>query len=227
MTNNSVYQYIADVRSAFKILANDDLLSDRYIASELIKTNLKLVNQQLNKRIGWNSPNLFTTLPCIPMKEVSITECCDVSIDCTISRSVNPLPAIADSKFSLVVQGVWSVDKRFRYKETSANRYANYLSLNKKNKNERFFWILDNYLYLSDPMIDIVAISAFFPEPIDPVIFSCDQPNNYCPPNPLELEFKTLPFLKDDIVNITYKKILETYKRSIPDQEPDNIDDNK
>lgn len=163
---------------------------------------------------------MFTTLPCIPMMEVPLVECCDISSECNISRSVQKLPSIADSKFSLVVQGVWSVDKRARYKETTANRYANYLELTLKNFNEKFFWILNDYLYVTDPSLEAVSLAAFFAEPIDASQYACDAKDRICPMNPLDLEFKTLPFLKDDIVTIVYKKLLETFLRVHPDAYP-------
>ena len=217
---NTLRQYVSDVRSAFKQHSPDVDLSDRQIANELVRTNLKLVNQSLNKRIGWNSPNLFTALPCIPMMEVPLVECCDISSECNIARSVKKLPSIADSKFSLVVQGVWSVNKRAKYKEINPDRYSNYLDLALKNPNEKFFWVLDNYLYITDPSLEMASMSAFFAEPMDFTQYSCDAKERACPTNPLDMDFKTLPFLKDDIVTITYKKLLETFLRVKADAYP-------
>lgn len=213
-------QYVSDVRSAFKKHSDDVDLSDRFIASELIKTNLKLVTQALDKRVGWNSPNLFTTLPCIPLEEVPLTECCNIVTDCKVARSVNKLPSIVDSKFSLAIQGVWSVDKKMKYKETTPDRYSNYLDLPQKNKNEKFFWTLNDYLYISDPLLEMASLSAFFTDPVDPAQYSCDAEEGICPANPLDLEFKTLSNKGDDISTIVYKKILETFQRSKNDGHP-------
>lgn len=213
-------QFVSDVRGAFKKHSDDVDLSDRFIASELMKTNLKLVNQSLNKRVGWNSPNLFTTLSCIPMEEVPLAECCSIVTDCKVARSIEKLPSIADSKFAQVIQGVWSIDKKMKYKETSPDRYSNYLDLPNKNKNEKFFWTLNDYLYVSDPNLEMVSMAAFFTGPVDAAQYSCDADDGICPTNPLDMEFKTLPFIEDDIATIVYKKLLETSQRSKSDSFP-------
>lgn len=213
-------QFVSDIRGAFKRHSDDVDFSDRFIASELIKLNLVLVNQSLNKRVGWNSPNLFTTLPCIPMEEVPLAECCNIVTDCKVARSKEKLPSIADSKFAQVIQGVWSIDKRTKYKETSPDRYSNYLDLPNKNKNEKFFWTLNDYLYVSDPNLEVVSLSAFFTEPVDAAQYSCNPDDKVCPTNPLDLEFKTLPFIENTITTMMYKQLLETSLRAKPDAFP-------
>jgi hypothetical protein len=154
------------------------------------------------------------------MMEVPLADCCDVGSECNIARSVKKLPSIADSKFSLVVQGVWSIDKRAKYKEINPDRYSNYMDLALKNKNEKFFWVLSDYLYVTDPSLEMVSMSAFFAEPMDPSQYACDAKDRICPTNPMDLEFKTLPFLKDDIVTMVYKKLLETFLRVHSDAFP-------
>lgn len=223
----TIRDYVSDVRSSFKLVSNDDLISDRYIANELMRTNVKLVMQQLKKRSGLNSPTLFTTLKCIELEEVPLSECCEYQGECTVSKSKRRLPRIVSAKNNLVVQGVWSPDKRYQYKETNPNRYANYLKLGYK-KESKFFWMQDGYLYISDPMIQYITISAFFWDPVDPVLHDCTASNTtVCPSNPLDLEFKTIPEIGDDVISIVYQKILTTYKQSSQDPQDDDVAESK
>jgi len=213
---------VSGIRSSLKLVSSDDIITDRVIANALMDTNIKFVIQRADKRQGWASPNLFTSLGCLKMEQANLVDCCDYNGDCKISRSVEELPQIVECKYNMLVEGVWGVDKKVRFKEATANRYANSLNLD-LNKPGNFFWIMNNHLYVSSPDIERVAISAFFFAPIDPDIFSCGTKPK-CSPNPLDLPFKTLPAIIDDVVRQVKKDLMETYGRSIPDQQEDDKD---
>ena len=222
MEDLTLRQLVSQVRSMNKLISGDNVLTDRTVAQEINSVNVKYVLQKYDNREALTSPSLFTTLPCIPMVKVDIVECCDVQTNCKIRKSEYPLPPIANSKFNNVVQGVWSLDKRVRFKECPPNRYANYLKLNNKTK-ERFFWIIDNYLYVTDENIEKVAIAAFFTEPVDTRLYSCEG-EPLCPANPLDLPFRTLPKIVDDIKVAAYQRVMEIYRRSVRDPQVDNIE---
>ncbi len=218
----TIRSYISDVRVALKLISSDDIASDRYIASELQKQSVKLVHQQLQKRVGWNDPNLFTPLNCIPMEDVDLVECCDYKGDCKVSKSTITIPQIVSANNSLVIQGVWSIDKKQRFKEINPNRYANWLNMKYKNKEDKFFWIQNEHIYCSDPSIERLSLSAFFLDSINPHTYSCESSKNDCSTNPLDLELKTIPKLAEDIVTLTYKKLMETYQRVKEDKTEDD-----
>lgn len=215
--------YVSQIRSLMKLNSADYTISDRAIAAIVSEVNIKYILQRLDRRESWISNTLFTTLPCICMEEADIVECCDVATSCKISKSVEKLPLIANSKYNTIIQGVWSLDKKLRYKECPPNRYSNYLKLG-IHKKEYFFWLGDNgHLYVTDPNIEKVSISALFLEPIDTNQFECTLDPNPCPSNPLDLELKTLPKIADDIINETLNKIAQTYSKLVNDA----VDDDK
>ena len=90
---------VSDVRSMHKLLSTDNLITDRAVASEIRNNALLLVKRETNLRRLWATDTLFTTLSCLEMVEVPISECCDYADPCTVSRSVNRLPRIAEGNY--------------------------------------------------------------------------------------------------------------------------------
>lgn len=216
----TIREAVSSVKSLFKFVSSDDLISDRAIANELKSAAIKYIRQQTNRRKLFASPNIFTTLNCIEMVNVPLSECCEYTSPCTISRSKYKIPKIAEGNYGLLVQGVFSINKTNQYKESTANRYANYLRL-KLNKKQNFFWIQDDYLYISDPDISALSISAYFEEDFDLELYQCQESDKDCPTNPLDRDFKCPSFLIDDVKKAAYNVILQTYSR-VRDDKTDN-----
>ncbi len=219
---------ISQVRTLFKLVSFDDVISDRAVMRVLKNTAIKFIKQQVNKRKLFASPNIFTPLDCVPMVEVPLSECCDYTSHCTISRSKYKIPKISENDYGLLIQGVWGLEKKIRYTESNANRYANTLRLGliKPAKN---FWVLNNYIYISDPNIETIAVSAYFEDEFDTSQYACDpcMKINDCPQNPLDAEFKCPTYLIADVEKETYNIILQTYKRSIQDNNSNQLDEAK
>lgn len=206
---------VGKVRSLLKLSSTDFLISDRLILSVLLPVNKKLVCQQLTRRIGASSPNLFTTIPCLPMTQVPISDCCEIQGDgCMISRSKDQLPDIVDTYYGLAIDAVKSVDKKAKkFNElNSPDRYNNILKIYPNNK-DKYYFFFNKYLYVTDPDIEVIYLSAFFSDVVDPDQFSsCGNADRSCPVNKLDLEWKSLPKLEDDIVKMTMEEILTTYR---------------
>src|SRR5690349_16748244 len=124
---------VSDVRAYHKILSTDSLLSDRAILSEIKSSTFLLVKRETNLRRLWATDTLFTTIPCLQMEEVPISQCCAYVDDCTVSRTKFKLPKIAEGNYQYVIQGVWSINamggRGKKLKEITINRYLNRLSL--------------------------------------------------------------------------------------------------
>jgi hypothetical protein len=209
------------------MISADNTISDRMIAEALRKLNITYVVQRLDTRQGWADPNLWTTFDCIPMKDVPVTECCDVRSECNISRSTNKLPRIVGTKFNLAIEGVWGVNRyskgTIRFKETTSNRYTNSLKLGKR-VTDNFFWFKNEYLYLSKEGIELASLSGFTEQFVDPNEYSCSSEEIKCKLNPLDLEFKTLKGLEGLVVSGVTQQLLETYFNVPKDKTSDNID---
>src|SRR6478736_6033932 len=154
---------VSDVRGMHKLLSTDSLITDRLVLSEIRKTMNLLVKRETNLRKLWATDTLYTTIPCLEMIEVPISECCDYTDDCTIARTKYKLPRISEGNYQYVIQGVYSINalsgRGTKIKESTVNRYINTLKL-PIIKKEMYFWISNGgFLYVSNPFITTIRLS--------------------------------------------------------------------
>ncbi len=108
---STLRQLISSIRSTHKILSTDSLLTDRAIAAEIRNNTLLLIKRETNLRKLWATDSIFTTIPCLKLIEVPITECAQYVEDgCMIARSKYKIPNIAEGNYQYVIQGVYSIN---------------------------------------------------------------------------------------------------------------------
>lgn len=212
---------VSDVRGMHKLLSTDQLITDRVIASEIRNNTLLLVKRETNLRKLWATSTLFTTIPCLEMVEVPISECCDYVDNCTVARSRFKLPRISEGNYQYLIQGVYSINAMSgtgkKLKEITINRYVNLLKL-PIIKKEEYYWIMNGYLYVSNPLLQAIRISAFFEQDVPNEIMypecGCGdrEPTDeeWCK-NPLDKEFALPGYLEKQVLELTSQKMLSTY----------------
>ncbi len=104
--------------------------------------------------------------------------------------------------------------------------------MNTKVKNVYYF--IDNrYLYLTDPDIELAAISAYFEDDIPKYLMFPECKCNFKNPpydeckNPLDLMFKCPGYLENNVVEMTSKYLVDTYFRRVPDETSNEKDEEK
>jgi hypothetical protein len=226
---------VSDVRGQHKLLSTDNFITDRVILSEIRNNTLLLVKRETNLRKLWATDTIFTTIPCLQMQEASVSECGSYSDPCTIARSVYKLPRISEGNYQYVIQGAYSINamsgKGKKLKEITVNRYLNLLKL-PVIKKEEYFWISNNYLYVTNPLIQAVRFVALFEEDIPNEIMypDCDCSNmnvsddEYCK-NPLDKEFALPGYLEKQVLQLTSQNLLYTYFRIKPDTSQEGLED--
>jgi len=231
---STLRKLVSDIRSMHKLLSTDNLITDRVIASEIRNDTLLLVKRETNLRKLWATSTLFTSIPCLEMEEVSISECCDYVDPCTIARSKYKIPRIAEGNYQYIIQGVYSINAMSgtgkKLKEITVNRYINLLKLPIVKK-EEYYWIMNDYLYVTNPLLQAIRISAFFETeiPNDVMYPECGcgghEPTleEYCI-NPLDKTFALPGYLEKQVLELTSKKLLETYFRIKTDMGEDGVD---
>lgn len=217
---------VSQIRSLYKWVSSDNLLTERAIASELKSVAYLLIKRETDRRKLLGSNTLFTQIDCLQMEKVPLAECCSYSSPCQIGKSKLTIPKIAENNYGLLIQGVYNIDKTVRFDYIDPNRYSNYLNLY-KNKSKKFFWILNNHLYITDPDIEVVTLSAFFEEDVDLSVYGCGCEDFVCPTNPLDVEFKCPGFLLNTVFTIVRDNLGRTYKQSEIDTQEDNRDTSK
>ena len=224
---------VSDVRAMHKLLSTDNLITDRVVASEIKNNTLLLVKRETNLRKLWATDTLFTTIPCLELVEVPISECCDYVDPCTVARTKFKLPRICEGNYQYIIQGVYSINAMSgqgkKLKEITINRYINLLKL-PIIKKEEYYWISNGYLYVSNPLLQAVRIAAFFEEDVpNEIMFAecCCSDNinleEYCK-NPLDKEYGCPGYLEKQVLELTSQKLLSTYFRVKTDQTQDGVD---
>ena len=225
---------ISDVRSVHKILSTDALITDRAIASEIRNNSLMLIKRETNLRKLWATDTLFTTIPCLEMIEVPISECCNYVDECSIARTKVKLPRISEGNYQYVIQGVYSINALGgtgrKLKEITINRYINLLKL-PIIKKEEYYWIANGYLYVNNPLLKSIRFVALFEEDVENEIMypecgcgSPDYTNEQLCMNPLDKEFALPGYLEQQVLELTSKKLLSTYFNLKTDQSEEGID---
>lgn len=224
---------VSRVRSLHKLLSSDALITNRVILSEVRANTFLLVKREANLRKLWATDTLFTTIPCLEMVEVPISECCEFVDECTIARTKYKLPRISEGNYQYLIQGVYSINamsgKGKKVKEISINRYINMLKLPLIKKDD-YFWINNDYLYVTNPAIAIIRLSAMFEEDVPNNIMYPDcgcgiEPtiDEYCK-NPLDKSFPLPGYLEKQVFELTSKSLLQTYFSLKSDVSSDGID---
>lgn len=217
-----------------KIISTDSLITDRVIFAEIRQTAFMLIKRETNLRKLWATDTIFTTIPCLEMEEVPVSECCDYADSCTIARTKFKIPRISEGNYQYVIQGVYSINamsgKGKKLKEITVNRFINLLKLPVVKK-EEYFWISNDYVYVTNPMIEKIRLVAFFEEDIpNNILYSeCDCGNaqisdeEWCK-NPLDREMSLPGYLEKQILEIVSKKLLDTYFSIKTDMSDNGID---
>jgi hypothetical protein len=230
---STLREEVSTVRSSHKLLSTDGILTDRAIAAEIKAATFLLVKRETNLRKLWATDTLFTSLPCLELEEVPISECCEYVDECMIARTKFKIPRISEGNYQYVIQGVYSVNalggRGKKLKEITVNRYVNLLKL-PIIKKEEYYFIVNDYLYVTNSFLKAVRIAAFFEDdvPNDLMFPECGcgtayTDEEYCK-NPLDRKFGLPGYLKRQILDLTSQRLLNTYFRIKTDQTTDGID---
>lgn len=216
-------ELISDIRSMNRLLSGDNTITDRAIFNLLKSTSSTLIKRETNQRKLWNSPNIFTKLGCLEMKQVPLSECCDYQSSCKVARSVKKIPQISEGIFGLLVQSVYSPGMS-PFNFTTIERYINALKLQLRNT-RKFYWVHDGYLYISDSELESVNMLAYFDVDFNPADYSmCQEDNDESCINPLDKQFKIPSYLEKTLKDMVNDSLNQIYFRHREDPTPDGND---
>jgi hypothetical protein len=211
------------------MLSSDNSVNDRTVLAELRSVSSLLIKRDLNLRKLVATDTIYTTIPCLEMTEVPISECCDYVDPCTIAKSKFKLPRIGESNYLYAIKGVFSIDGKKKLKEITPSRYINILKL-RASVPDVYFWIQNGYLYVTNPNVTKIKLVAFFEEDVPNEVMYPSDCDCITPPdadkcvNPLDKEFKCPLYLIEGVVQMVSERLLRTYFRLPEDKQSDNAD---
>lgn len=229
MTNREA---VSTVRASNRILSGDSVLNDRAILAVLRQTASSLIRRELNLRKLTTTDSIYTIINCLELLEVPISECCEYADECTIARTRTQIPRIEESNYLNAIQAVFSINQKIKLKEITPSRYINILNLPKRI-NETYFWLQNNYLYITNPNVETVKLIAWFAEEVPTEILypqGCDSckckevVNTELCKNPMDNEFKAPGYLHKPIIDMTTEYLLRTYFSTPSDNQTDGVD---
>lgn len=216
---------VSEVRSLNKLINSDNNITDRVIFNTLRKSASLLIKRESDRRKLWNSPNIFKAIDCLEMIPVSLSECCDYKNPCIVARSRKKIPRISEGIFGLLVQSVFSPGrKKFDY--SALDRFVNILSLGVNTK--KYYWIYNDYLYISDENIEYVTVIAYFDDDFkQEELSACYKGESDECINPLDKEFPIPSYLEKQLIDLVNENLNKTYFRHIVDSQTNAKDEER
>lgn len=200
---------VYDIREGIRANSDDSGISDEYII-HLINIHR---NDYLSKALNnFQRPinNTVTQTLCVPLKEVSSTDC--IEGDCkTLLRSTKQLPSMIDLHIGSAITEIGPLDRtlpRFKFTTKQRSRF----SKNSNIKRISAYIGDDNYLYVigvkpEHKLLNCISVTAVFENPLDLMEFSnccdCEEPiacfdeENYDYPAPAHF----IKGIRDEILN--------------------------
>lgn len=158
------------------------------------------------------------------MIPVPLSECCEYKHPCVVARSEKKIPQISEGIFGLLVQSVFSPGrKKFDY--SSLDRFVNILNMKLKNT-KKYFWVYDDYIYISDENIEYIDIIAYYDDDFNPADYSsCQKAIDEACVNPLDKEFQIPSYMEKQLKDMVNDTLNKTYFRHIIDPQTNAKDE--
>jgi hypothetical protein len=215
----TIGESISRIRNIIKAVNEDAFITDRYIFSIINKYSTFVVRKDSTAQSQTNFNSFYVTLPCVELIEVDKVEACcnDVKSNCTIMRTKNKIPVIRQGISGPLIKSVSSIDgSQLCYLTQPSIYVAMSKSTTFKYNTKKYYWYMNDYLYLPNVSWEAVRIDAIWDGDITSYI--CDN-GDECEPKqdkPLGIP----DYLIAEIEQLTIKEI--SMLHTIPVLDADN-----
>ena len=173
---------VSRVRGQVKAGSEDAFITARYLYSLIKKYAKFLMRRQdsANKLLKFNG--IWQTLDFVDLIEVDKVEsnCCGIKSDCKIKRTRLKLPAFLEGYWGPLIRTVSSIDGSIECQPTSPGTYTSMTkSTTFKYNSTKYFWWMNNYLYLPNVEWDAIKVEGCWENDISK--FNCDPSDNCVP----------------------------------------------
>lgn len=204
----TVGETISRVRNVLKAVKEDPFLTDRFIYSIIMKHSKALIKREGDVKNIFKYTSLFKEIPCLELIEVDRVDACCTGIrtGCTFKRSKNKLPGLFQLDMGPVIKSVTSIDYSQDLVRTQPELYTTLTKASSfKYNKQKYYWIINNYLYLPNVEWDAVRIQAMFDDDIASELCGIEQNNCVIQQ---ERELAIPEHLYTEIENLTVTEIL-------------------
>jgi hypothetical protein len=215
-------QLIADIRNIATSGSNpvDFRIEDKQILFWINEIRSMLISQSLQKRQDI-SDTWLQQITCLELVEVDKSECCEITTDCKILRTVRQLPDTIETNADNTIIRVESMIGEIISKTTPFE--SKYVSFSKYTKNKGRWYSKNNYLYIiNEQYIDKINVVGLFENPADLIAYTaCNGSTcfSYNSPYPASLK------MASDITNIVLKTKVYPFLQ-LPQDNTNNANNN-
>ena len=173
---------ISRVRNQVKGEIQDAFMTDRFIYSMVIKYAQLLMRRQdhVNKLMKFNS--VWQTLPFLELIDVDKVEaeCSGIQSGVTIKRTKDKLPTFFEGYWGPLIRTISSIDGSIECQPTQPGTFTSMSKTTSFKYNKtKYFWFLNDYIYLPNVYWDAIKLEGVFEEDISK--FTCDDEDNCVP----------------------------------------------
>lgn len=204
--NQIIYDILNTIRGG--AISNTEKISKELLSFQIDNIRAKLIRQDQNKKRSIN-PDLIQIL-CVDLELVDKTSCpCEIT-DCTILRSILPIPECIELEHRNLLISVGPTDlTKSRFSLLPYHR-AKYYNPNKFSKNITGCFIYNQYLYIISPnmlsqLIEKCVAEVIIERPEEARAFVCDRRECYSDDD----RYPVSAAMIDDIKNIIIQNSLK------------------
>lgn len=169
------------VRNLFKAVKEDPFMTDRFLYSLIMKNAKALMYRDSLKQNLFKNSSLFQEIPCLELIDVdTVSACCTgIKTACKIKRSKDKLPLMTTLPNGPVIRAITTLDYSTKLIKTEPGVYVNMANTtNFRYNNNRYYWIVDSYLFIPNVEWEAVRIQAMFEGFVSNA--ACGEVNNFC-----------------------------------------------
>jgi len=215
----TIGEAISRIRGQIKAESQDAFMTDRYIYSLILKYAQLFMRRQdsTNKLMKFNS--VWQSLNFLELEEIDKVEavCTGIQSGSTIKKTKYKLPTFMEGYWGPLIRSVTSIDGSIKLQPTDPATYASISRAPSfKYNSTRYFWYLNEHLYLPNIDWDGIKLEGVFEGDIS--TWTCDTEDD-CQPMYLKT-FYIPEFLFSEIESQILNVAFNTMK--IPGEDSDN-----
>lgn len=218
-------QVISDVTDELKRNNIDQRVSRRFILSRLRDRVKKYIKQDIDPRRLFKITEIWRTVKSLEMSATNLAEIEFNIPNCScIMKSKKRLPDAFTSNYGTLIN-VFTINGGKQYNQTKLTDYIDIKGREYANKNIKYFWLEDGYLYIPDSEVEAVRVSGLFqkPEEVDKLN---EEKGSECA-SPLDSFFVCPEHLIDLVKTETTVQLIKELSGVVEDQRPDGNENSK